>query len=87
MERITRTCFVSTVYSAIVEYTPKSGATLTQLEPFTMEGKVTEKRALIEARKRLKTRTANIVITDIAYEGHKFSMDVQDFVKLAERID
>lgn len=87
MERITRTITTSTVYPAIIHYNGPDNITFEDLPGFTVNGKINNNKAEVMTRKRLQTRTANIVIKEIVYESHTYSMSLDDFIEYAERMD
>lgn len=87
MERITRTITTSTVYPAVIHYNGPDNITFEDLPGFTANGKIDTKKAEVMTRKRLQTRTTNIVIKDIVYESHTYSMSLENFIEYAERMD
>lgn len=87
MERISRTITTSTVYPGIIHYNGPDNITVEDLPGFTVNGKINKNKAEVITRKRLKTRTDNIVIREIEYESHTYSMSLEDFIKYAERMD
>lgn len=87
MERITRTITTSTIYPGIVNYDPDTATTTIEpIDTFTVNGKVSNERALTLTRKRIKSRTLPIVIRDIVYDATTYSMSIEDFIEYAERM-
>lgn len=87
MERITRTLTTSTVYPALFHYGDDSQVDFEALPSFTVNGKIGTERALTLTRKRMKSRTLPIVIKEIRYDSATYSMNVEDFMAYAERMD
>lgn len=87
MERITRTITSSTIYPAIIHYSPDGGVEFEDLPSFTVNGKINMERALVLTRKQRKSRTEPIVIKTIYYDSVTYSMGIEDFMKYAERMN